>query len=78
MKPQRAEADARLLSDRWRDDERSGQVDANGDPNAFSFYTRSRFDFHTADGTEVSCDDMRTGCATMKPDGLPPGYDFVT
>ncbi len=71
------DADSRLLSDRWRDDERSGQIDANDDPNVFSFYTRSRFDFHTADGAEVVCDDMRAGCPSMQPDGLPPGYDFV-
>ncbi len=33
-----AEADARLLTDRWRNDERSGQIDLNDDANAFSFY----------------------------------------
>ncbi len=65
-----ANADKRLLTDRWRDDERSGQVDANSDPNVYSFYKRSRYDFETADGGEVTCDDMREGCASMKPDGL--------
>ena len=39
-----AEADRRLLTDRWRDDARGGQVDVNGDPNLYSFYRRSRFD----------------------------------
>jgi dienelactone hydrolase len=71
------EADSRLLSDRWLDDERSGQIDANGDPNVYSFYTRSRYDFHEAGGREAVCDDMRAGCPSMRPDGLPPGYDFV-
>ncbi len=72
------DADRRLLSDRWRNDTREKQIDVNGDPNVFSFYTRSRYDFHTASGKEVRCDDMRAGCPSMKPDGLPPGYDFVT
>jgi dienelactone hydrolase len=73
-----ASADRRLLTDRWREDERSGQVDANGDPNVFSFYRRSRYEFQTAKGIEVTCDDMRRGCASMRADGLPPGYDFVS
>jgi hypothetical protein len=71
------DADARLLSDRWRADERGGQVDVAGDPNLFSFYRRSRYDVRTADGTEVVCDDMRSGCDSMGPDGLAAGYDFV-
>ena len=71
------DADRRLLTDRWRDDLRSGQIDTNDDPNVFSFYRRSRYDFLTADGAEVVCDDMRAGCASMGPDGLPPGYDLV-
>ena len=73
-----ADADQRLLTDRWRDDERSGQVDTNADPNVFSFYKLSRFDFLTSAGAEVTCDDMREGCATMKPDDLPDGYSFVS
>ena len=72
-----ADADRRLLTDRWRDDARGGQVDANGDPNLYSFYSRSRFDLRDAGGSEVTCDDMRAGCASMAPDGLPAGYDFV-
>ena len=73
-----ANADARLLTDRWLTDERSGQVDANGDPNVFSFYKRSRYDFRTAAAKRVVCDDMRAGCSSMGPDGLPPGYSFVS
>ncbi len=30
-----------------------------------------------AGGGEATCDDMRAGCASMAPDGLPAGYDFV-
>jgi dienelactone hydrolase len=72
------DADERLRTDRWREDERSRQIDLNDDGNAFSFYFRSRFDFVTGAGDEVACDDMRADCAAMAPDGLPPGYDFVS
>ena len=44
------DADRRLLTDRWRDDARGGQVDVNGDPNLYSFYRRSRYDLLTAAG----------------------------
>ena len=73
-----AEADRRVLTDRWRADARGGQVDVNGDPNLYSFYRRSRYDLHTAANGEVTCDDMRAGCASMGPDGLPAGYDHVS
>ncbi len=71
------EADRRLLTDRWRNDQRGGSIDANNDPNLFSFYRFSRYDLH-ADGKEVTCDDMRTGCPSMRPDGHPDGYSFVS
>ena len=71
------EADARLLSDRWRDDPEEGAVDPDADSNMYSFYLRSRFDVATADGSRATCDDMRTGCASMAPDGLAPSYDMV-
>ena len=69
-------ADRALLTDRWQNDERGGSVDTNGDPNLYSFYRFSRYDLH-ADGKEVICDDMRTGCDSMGPDGYPAGYDIV-
>jgi dienelactone hydrolase len=69
-------AERRLLTDRWRDDARGGAVDVNGDPNLYSFYFRSRYDLDNGAG-EVVCDDMRAGCASMGPDGLPAGYDHV-
>jgi dienelactone hydrolase len=71
------DADRRLLTDRWRDDRRGGQVDVNGDPNLYSFYRRSRFDLRDAGKVERTCDDMRAGCAAMAPDGLAPGYDHI-
>lgn len=72
-----AKADAKLLSDRWRDDPPSGAVDLNNDPNAFSFYLRSRFDLTDAGGQKQICDDMRTGCENMAPDGAPVPYSFI-
>jgi len=72
-----ANADERLLSDRWRDDAPGAAVDLAGDPNVFSFYFRSRFDFIDAAGAEQVCDDMRTGCSNMAPDGDPVPYSFV-
>lgn len=71
-----ASADRRLLTDRWRNDAREGQIDPAKDPNLFSFYLRSRFDIASG-GARVVCDDMRTGCASMGPDGLLAGYSFV-
>jgi dienelactone hydrolase len=73
-----ADADRRLLTDRWRDDARGGEVDVAGDPNLYSFYLRSRFDIRDSTGAERTCDDMRTGCPTMGPDGLAAGYDHVS
>jgi dienelactone hydrolase len=69
-------ADRAVLTDRWRNDERAGSVDTNGDPNDYSFYRHSRYDLH-AGGAEVTCDDMRAGCASMRPDGYPAGYSLV-
>jgi dienelactone hydrolase len=73
----KADADKRLLSDRWRNDALGGQVDTAHDPNLYSFYLRSRYDFHEANGTHATCADMRAGCPSMKPDGQPAGYSFV-
>jgi dienelactone hydrolase len=70
-------ADARLLSDRWRDDSRGAAVDLGGDGNLFSFYFRSRLDFSLAAGGRAVCDDLRAGCPALAPDGGPPDYDFV-
>jgi dienelactone hydrolase len=77
-----ARADAALLTDRWRDDAANEAIDPTipPDPNMFSFYLRSRFDFTLADGNAAVCEDMRTGCPNMNPDGDPdyPGsYSYV-
>ena len=70
------DADARLLTSRWQNDPLSQEVDTNDDPNMYSFYFRSRYDFTTPGGPAV-CADMRTGCAGMAADALPPDYSFV-
>jgi dienelactone hydrolase len=72
-----AKADRRLLTNRWRDDSLEGQIDANSDPNLYSFYLRSQYDLREPGGHEVTCTDMRKGCGTMKPDGGPKGYSLV-
>ncbi len=70
-------ADSRLLTTRWRDDARAAGVDPNGDPNLFSFYFHSPLDIGLAGGGRASCSDLRAGCASLAPDGMPPDYDFV-
>lgn len=68
---------ARLLTDRWRDDRREGEVDPSADSNLYSFYLRSRFDLRDAAGAELTCDDMRAGCPAMGPDGGPADYSML-
>ena len=58
-------AEARLLTDRWRHDERGAKVDPDGDGNLFSYSYKSRL----ALGKTV-CEDLRAGCPALKPDGL--------
>jgi dienelactone hydrolase len=72
-----ANSDERLLSDRWREDAPGEAVDLNDDGNLYSFYKRSRFDFTDASGTQQVCDDMRSGCDNMSPDGGDVPYSFV-
>lgn len=72
-----ADADKRLLTNRWRDDLREGQVDGDGDSNMYSRWTRSRIDITDAGGSERICDDLRGGCNQLGPDGYPAGYDFL-
>lgn len=57
-------ADALLFTDRWRNDARGAAVDLDGDGNLFSFYYRSRLKVG-----KIDCEDLRSGCAALKPDG---------
>lgn len=70
-------ADRRLMTNRWRDDKLGGKVDANHDPNLYSFYLRSQYSLHRATGREVGCNDMRRGCASLAPNGRGGSYSFV-
>lgn len=71
-------ADARLLTDRWRADAIGESVDHNSPPdgNLYSFYFPSRLDLGNGSG-EVTCDDMRAGCDSLSPDGLPADYSYL-
>jgi dienelactone hydrolase len=69
-------AATRLLSDRWRYDRRTGAIDPDGDPNMYSFYYRSGYDLRVPGAGRRVCGDMRAGCPSMRPDGLPPNYDY--
>ena len=70
-------ADARLLSDRWRSDPGDRAVDPAGGGNLYSFYYRSRLDVRRADGSRFTCEDLRTGCAGLAPDGGAPNYSYL-
>jgi dienelactone hydrolase len=65
-------ADRRLLSDRWRRDARGAAVDLKGDGNLFSFYYRSRLDVARSAGGRAVCENIRSGCPGLAPDGLGP------
>jgi dienelactone hydrolase len=72
-------ADARLLSERWREDPVEAGVDPGRDGNAFSFYYHSRLDIHRADGSVFDCEDLRDGCPGMAADdGYPGDYAYIS
>ena len=48
----------------------------DGDPNMYSFYYPSRYDMRVPGAGRRACDHMRAGCPSMRPDGLPPDYDY--
>jgi dienelactone hydrolase len=67
-------ADARLLTDRWCDDDLTREVDRNDDGNMYSFYFRSRQDFALAGGGRATSEDMRSECPE---DATDPPFDMV-
>ena len=72
-------AEDRLLTKRWQKDQRSRGVDANSDPNALSFYLRSRYAFRIASNKLVRCANMHRGCRTMSRDRMfRRGYDLIS
>jgi dienelactone hydrolase len=73
-----AEADKRLLTNRWRSDPAEAAVDPTGDGNMFSWYYRSRLDIGLTGGGRFKCEDMRPGCpGLVSDDGQPKDYEFV-
>ncbi len=68
-------ADARLLTDRWRSDRLGAQVDLDRDGNLFSFYYPSRLDIRSG-GKRVTCEDLRKGCAALRPDREKPDFTY--
>jgi dienelactone hydrolase len=72
-------ADARLLTDRWREDPVERAIDPNHDANAFSFYYDSRLDIHLAGGGTFDCEDLREGCpGLVADDGYPGDYSYLS
>ena len=74
------DADAELLTQRWRDDPIEASIDPNHDGNAFSFYYYSRLDIHLSNGQRWDCEDLRDGCPGMVPrsdDGFPGTYSYL-
>ena len=77
-------ADARLLTDRWRDDDLEQGIDPDNDGNMFSFYFRSRIDMDLSGGGHITCEDLRDlqsgpgeNCGGVTSDGLPPDYSYL-
>lgn len=68
-------ADARLLTDRWRDDRLGAEVDLDGDGNLFSFYYPSRLDIRSG-GKRVVCEDLRAGCKALRADREAPDFTY--
>ena len=65
-------ADRRLLTNRWTGDSQEAAVDPDHDGNMYSFYFPSEIAFG-----DVTCVNLRAGCAALGPDGLPAGYSVL-
>ncbi len=75
-----ANADARLLTTRWRDDAIAGSVDPSRNPNLFSYHYRSRLDIHLVGGRRFDCEHLGTGCAgqvTPRADCGPASFSYL-
>jgi hypothetical protein len=72
-------ADRRLLTNRWRTDKAEAAIDQpNHDGNMFSWYYRSRLDFHLADGSRYVNENVRdNGSGLTKSDGYAGEYSFL-
>jgi len=56
-------ADAKLLTARWRNDPTAATVDPGKDPNLYSWHYKSRLDVTLASGQRFDCENLRDGCA---------------
>jgi hypothetical protein len=77
-----ASANARLTTQRWRDDAGEQAVDDQMPPdgNMFSVYLTSRMDITLSKrkGTHFDCEDMRGGCSGMSTkDRWPANFSFL-
>ena len=70
-------ADARLLSNRWREEPLEAEVDPNHDANAFSFYYLSRLDIHLSSAKKWDCENLRKGCTGMVTEPDPGSYSYL-
>jgi len=61
-----ASADSRLVTDRWR-----------GEGNLFSFYYPSRLDVGLAGGGRARCENLRSGCASLRRDCEPVPFSYL-
>lgn len=71
------EADAMLLSQRWRNDSATSKVDTKRDSNLLSWHYQSRLNVHRANGTRYVCENIRAGCPGLvaaASDGGPASY----
>ena len=68
----------RLLTGAWRNDQRGAEVDPDGDGNLFSRYYLSRLDIGRQAGPRFRCEDLRRGCAELRPsDCGARGYSYL-
>jgi dienelactone hydrolase len=77
VKGEKAAADKRLLTNRWREDPIEAAVDRHNDGNAFSFYYYSRLDIHKAGGEVFDCENLRKGCAGLTRERNPGSYSYL-
>lgn len=71
-------ADRQLLSARWRSDAGDRRADPAGAGNLYSFYYRSRLNFHTTAGRRFACEDLRAGCpGQVTDDGQPADFSYL-
>ncbi len=75
-------ADAKLLTARWRNDPIAATIDPGKDSNLYSWHYKSRLDLTLASGQHFDCENLRDGCpgqTTPSEDcGGPATYNFVT